>query len=361
LKIVYLVSTLAASGPTNQLYNIVLHLDKSFFDPIILTLSPEPSASRWKDFIDLGVEVQSLGLSRFKGLIFGKNKLKDIVNSVQPDLIHSQGLRADSLLASLSLNYPWVITSRNFPPDDYLSKFGRLKGSFMVWQHFSAMKHCQHLVTCSKTIQEKLAGVGIQGTAIQNGVRLHSNDVVPVSFFANFPRPIFVSVGSLIPRKNMKFLLDSFAQMPEAERGSLVILGNGSLMEDLRARSCPNVHLVGSVSNVNDYLAGAGYFVSSSLSEGLPNTVLEALAAGLPVILSDIESHLEIAGELSKAGKIFSLQEGVNALSQAMLSATKDFDNSSRAEAKSIATKIFSAEGMSVRYQALYKSILETL
>jgi glycosyltransferase involved in cell wall biosynthesis len=55
-----------------------------------------------------------------------------------------------------------------------------------------------------------------------------------------------------------------------------------------------NISLKGKVIDVDEYLEAADCFVSASLSEGLPNSVIEALAWGLPIILSDIPEHREI-------------------------------------------------------------------
>src|SRR5690606_8396576 len=118
-------------------------------------------------------------------------------------------------------------------------------------------------------------------------VVMKTNAVQQVSLLSEIPRPIFISVGSLIPRKNMKVLVEAFNVFSKASSGSLVILGGGPEMEKLRSVSCRSIFLQGNVDNVRDYLAGCDYFVSTSLAEGLPNTVLEALAMGLPAILSD--------------------------------------------------------------------------
>lgn len=358
-KILYIVSTLKRSGPTNQLYNLIKNMDRSKFEPYVITLSPEPQDSRWGDYEGLCLNMVSLGLSRLSGLLMARSRIKSLICEMQPDLIHTQGIRADSLISSLEIGIPWVMTARNFPPEDYLGKFGKIRGGVMVRQHFAAMKKCQYLVSCSRTIQKQLAGVGVQGYAIQNGVSLSEAAKIDESLMRSYPAPIYISIGSLIPRKNMSLIIDAFQMLPKQSRGTLVILGDGPLMADLKARSCSGIRLAGNVSNVADYLANADYFVSSSLSEGLPNTVLEALAAGLPVILSDIESHKEIACESEMACKVFALKEGAGALSQQMRDAVDSFSACSVIDARRLANEVFSAQKMSARYQEFYNNILE--
>ncbi|GHX42273.1 glycosyltransferase [Vibrio cholerae] len=360
-KILYIVSTLKRSGPTNQLFNIIKDLDRSVFEPYIVTLSSEPEDSRWNDYEKLGLNLYSLNLSRLGGVLFAKSKLKKLIDQIKPDIIHTQGIRADGILSALNVDIHWVMTSHNYPPEDYSMKFGWIKSKLMINRHFSYMKKCDEIISCSFTIQKKLSNYNVSSVAIQNGVEsvLKEEGVLNLYKKKNIPSPIFISVGSLIPRKNMELLISAFSKLPNDTRGSLVILGNGPLMDSLKAKNVNGVHLLGNVNNVPDYLTGADYFLSSSLSEGLPNTVLEALSAGLPVILSDIESHLEIARESSSACKTFSLNDGEASLAKLMGQVNDLFDENSVIEAKRIANEVFSAKSMSQKYQDFYKTLLE--
>jgi glycosyltransferase involved in cell wall biosynthesis len=154
----------------------------------------------------------------------------------------------------------------------------------------------------------------------------------------------------------MRLIIEAFNSYSKKKKGSLVVLGDGSEMSELRSLSKENdnIHLLGNVTNVLDYLLASDYFISSSFSEGLPNTVLEALSTGLATILSDIPSHLEIAEVCSSSCEIFSLKDGLTGLEQKMLNADKIFSLKSKAEAKEKANKFFSAKSMSLNYQNEY-------
>lgn len=355
MRILYIVSTLGRSGPTNQLFSLVNLLNKKSFTPVILTLSSEPEDSRIYDFHRLDVEIYSLDLSRIQTLLSGKSRLKDKIDEIDPGVIHTQGIRADSLLSNLNLSIPWIMTSRNFPIDDYPSKFGRLKGWLMAKQHFSAMSKCKNVVSCSKSIKDQLQSVGIDSIAIQNGVRQIEGNPNNVGWLSELPRPIFVTVGSLIPRKNVKFLIEAFDSCRQ-NKGSLIVVGDGKLLEEFKSLEVSGVHFVGSVDNVADYLAASDYFVSSSLSEGLPNTVLEALSAGLPSILSDIPSHMEIAKESKSACVLFSLGDKEK-LKNIFEYPSNYFPSEAKADALRLGREVFSAERMSFRYQELYREL----
>ncbi len=79
-KILYLVSTLQKVGPVNQLSYIIKYLDKTKFEPIILTLSPEPQKSMKEYFLnELDIRVETIGLSKIKGLFFSLNKIENFI------------------------------------------------------------------------------------------------------------------------------------------------------------------------------------------------------------------------------------------------------------------------------------------
>lgn len=361
INVLYVVSTLKKCGPTNQLSYIIKYLDKTKFSPIVLTLSPEPNVGSMKSYFegDLGIKVCTLGLPRVKGLFFASAALNKFIKVNAIDLIHSQGIRADSLLSKRSLSIPWVMTSRNYPYDDYPMKFGKVKGSIMAFSHTRAMRKCNNVVACSKTIASELSFHNISATPIQNGVDLGGKLNKASINYESLDRPVFITVGSLIPRKNMEFIVNAFNEFAINNKSSLLVLGDGPNMDNLKSiGKKSSIYFEGNVDNVAGYLALSDYFISASLSEGLPNTVLEALASGLPSLLSDIPSHEEIASECPLSCHIFNLMDGSGSLSKKLENISDIFSNEAVDEAKDIAKSIFSASAMSLSYQKLYKILL---
>ena len=114
--------------------------------------------------------------------------------------------------------------------------------------------------------------------------------------------------------------------------------------------AAPVVMAAVNVDNVIDYLQISDVFVSAALSEGLPNTVLEAMACGLPTILSDINPHKELAKSVAQ----FFEPENVALLVEELSKASKRNN-----ESRSIVVKNFSAREMSRQYQELYLSLLK--
>lgn len=104
--------------------------------------------------------------------------------------------------------------------------------------------------------------------------------------------PVVVAVGRLATQKNFTLLIRAFAQVLKEVDARLIILGEGSeraKLEKLISQLGLNeyVSLPGYEKNVHCYVARSDLFVLSSNFEGMPNALIEAIAAGVPVASTD--------------------------------------------------------------------------
>lgn len=365
-KILYIVSTLKRSGPTNQLYSLIKFLDKNVFEPTILTLSHEEKESRYEDFVKLGVSISSLNLSRYRMFIDGIGKLKKIVSQINPDIIHSSGIRADICTYKYLNKYNSCSTIHNYAYDDYVMKFGKIKGELMARIHLSVINKMKYPIACSYSIAEKLKEKhDIKCDIVQNGI---DDDVFsPVSeeerkklkTMLNLAKDkmLYISTGALILRKDPIFLIQAFKKFNISGKAQLLLLGDGPLKKECEKYKDDNILIKGRVKNVVDYLKASDVFVSVSRSEGLPLAVLEAMGVGLPLILSDIAPHKEILKWNHGIGKIFKIgneKQLVECLNYYLNCSTKNIGLMSRDTLE----KYFSAKVMSKSYQDRYKKIL---
>jgi len=369
-KILYIVSTLKNTGPTNQLYNIIRFIDKNIFSPSILTLSPEPIDSRIEEFKQLGIKVDSLNLSRFAGIMRGNSKLREYVISNNPDIIHTQGFRPDVMSDKVLRDYNVINTIRNYPFDDYPMKFGNLKGKIMANRHIKAIGRSKNAVACSMSLSEIFYKKhSLKLNFIQNGVNreLYSvpsnEEKKEIREKLGIPqdKKVFISVGSLISRKDPLTLVKGFLASEAAGNNSLLfIIGEGPLKADIKNIAKDNNHVIlkGQIANVSEYLKAADYFISVSLSEGLPNTVLEAMSSGLPVCLSQISPHMEILNYNNDAGLITNIKDYKMLSSNINKLLNKEYHRMSKA-ASDIIENHLSSKIMSQRYQRYYWEILK--
>ncbi|MCF6453904.1 glycosyltransferase [Vibrio sp. MMG022] len=355
MKLLFIVSNLRRTGPTNQLFYIIKNLSEEF-QATVLTLSPEPQDSELKKFLDANISVDSLSLSRLKGFVKGKSLLKSYIDNFKPDIIQTQGIRADGLLASLSTNAPWITTSRNFPKEDYPTKFGFAKGKFMAIKHEHYLSSCPNLISCSHYIHDCLSSVNIESKVIQNGTLPSTNQSTKA---VDKEHLNIISVGSLIPRKNMTEVLAISSSLTDlGVSHSLKILGDGPQMEELKLAANDNVEFLGNINNVREHLSQADVFISTSLSEGLPNTVLEALAEGVNLILSEIPSHEEIVEKLDHSHYFIIPKE--RALEEYIQDVVTSLDSMSFdvPHVKNFLEMEFSDRKMSINYQDLYRELV---
>lgn len=107
-----------------------------------------------------------------------------------------------------------------------------------------------------------------------------------------------ITIGRLSAQKNHIGIINAFCKLKEKEKYSLIIVGEGELEDELRnyilQRNLTNVYLIGFSPEPVKWLAIADIFILNSHSEGLPGALIEAMAAGVPCIATDIPGNNEL-------------------------------------------------------------------
>ncbi len=102
-----------------------------------------------------------------------------------------------------------------------------------------------------------------------------------------------ITVGRIDDNKNQRMLIDAFAKVwNEHQDWKLTLYGDGPMMDELQeyVKTLDSVEVIafpGRTNNVADKIAKSGIFVLCSDTEGMPNTLLEAMALGIPSISTD--------------------------------------------------------------------------
>ncbi len=362
LKVVYLLSTLEATAPVKQLFYIVKYLDRNGFEPFVVTLSPEKERSYKELFLKEGAEVISLERSRVEGAFLNRFLLKRILKKLNPDIVHSQGHRANMLLSGFS-EYKRVVTLRANPFKDYAFSYGKITGKFLAERELKAVLSFDRVVCVSKSLADTVyEKSGKKVEYIYNGLDFslyeEEFDKEELRERLNLPsdKKIFSVVGNLIEGKDPKTVIEAFKLLNRNDF-YLVFLGEGELLRECERLSEGRADFRGFVKNVKDYLHASDYLISASLSEGMPNAVLEALSCGLGVVLSDISPHKEIVGG-GYFGEIFETKNPSDLKNKILKMLNKDYEKVSY-EAKRRVREDFDAKKNSFKYQKLYEEVVK--
>lgn len=196
---------------------------------------------------------------------------------------------------------------------------------------------------------------------IWNGI-----DVSQFAYRTSQQRPVAISVARLSAEKDFPTLLKAVAlvikKVPEF---SLRLVGDGAerpqleqLVRDLHLE--PHVEFLGERSDVPSLLAEAGFFVTSSLTEGISLTLLEAMAVGLPVVATAVGGNPEIVDE-PRTGLLVA-HANPEELAEAMVAMCQRQQDWQQIglEARRRVEKYFEVGRMVQDYQQLYRQLLES-
>ncbi len=109
------------------------------------------------------------------------------------------------------------------------------------------------------------------------------------------------TVARLVPVKNLKFFIDIAANFKDRDNIKFLIIGDGELRDELHTYAeslkLDNVIFTGFLNNLEDIYAGLDLFVLTSLNEGSPVAIIEALTSGVPVVASDVGGVRDVLSE----------------------------------------------------------------
>lgn len=162
-----------------------------------------------------------------------------------------------------------------------------LTHKIMAVGHATAAAH-QHRVR-SKKIEPVPNALNIQ-TPLPSGQR----ERIRAELVGDPSRSLLISVGRLVEQKGYSVLLKAFASLHRKHpTAALLIAGDGPLKEELNAeievlKLQKHVWMLGTRFDIAQLLAASDIYISSSHYEGLSVAILEAMAAGLPVVATDV-------------------------------------------------------------------------
>lgn len=366
-KIAYVVANLKQIGPTNQTLNIIKY-SGSISNCIVITLFNETKDSMIQEYKKNNINVLCLNLNKKNVFLKGIFKLRKCLLDNNIKLVHSWGTIADiiSYYSCKNIKLKHIITLRNFPVEEMTSRMNKYLGLAVANINLYILKKCKYVIACSKSIEMKMKDTydWKHIKSIQNGVDCkkfnpRNKSEIREELKINQRDTIYISAGSFIPRKRIEETIQAFIRSKDIGFKQLWFIGEGVLFKSIseKYKDYPMIRFWGKQKDVSYFLSAADIFVSSSESEGLPNAVIESIACGLPVFLSDIPQHMEILNELPLCGYSYRLGE-IKELQ--MLFENVDYNQilQMKSYCSMIKDSNLTAENMGRKYEQYYESIL---
>lgn len=165
-----------------------------------------------------------------------------------------------------------------------------LKHRLFVWFEKIGAISAGKVVACSKSEAEAFTELGIDATYVNNSVTLDIEEFLPIK---QSDQLTIVTSGRISYQKNPALFNDIALGYKDDKRISFLWIGDGELRHELAA---PNITVTGWIrkDEALAYLAQADIYLSTSLWEGLPISVLEAMGLEKPLVLSDCVGNRDL-------------------------------------------------------------------
>ena len=289
-KLIHFIFNLGRGGAETMMVRVIKELDE--YEHVVVTLF---------SMNHFGSELQCdklicLNLKSLYQLPLSLFRFRKLTKTEQPDLVHTH-LFWPTVIARLALprKIPLITTIHAFITDSVEYKKWHVRWLDKLTYRF---RKSIIIVVAKGAMEEYFSFLKIKPykaftlyTFVDIG-RFNAAIAKPKA-----ASPVFklISVGALRKQKNYEYLVAAMAKLTNSQV-ELHIYGAGELQQDLQNKineSGANVILKGEVNNINEILPQYDLYIMSSAYEGFSLSVLEAMAMGMPLLLSDIKSFRE--------------------------------------------------------------------
>lgn len=372
MNILYLIDFWASPGGTERhLSYLVTHLDKSRFRPHVIIFNYQPNA-----LVDHakanGIEVIHLPVGRYytPWAFLQAFKLARLIRERRIDIVQTFHYKSDiygAVVARLA-GVRHIISSKRDAAD--------YKSAFRFFMHKLVRPITQRYIAVSGVVADVIRRKeGVQDrliSVIHNGVDLHRYLVPDAAAKAAARQRLGFDADDFVigmsawfrPEKDHQLLFDAFtAVLARAPEARLALVGDGPMFEHYRAWVARNglqdrVRFVGAVDDVRPWLQGFDVAcLVPRMNEGFSNSVLEKMASGLPVIVTDIGGNKEAVAD-GENGFVIKPGDGAALVKALMLL----HDDADKRAAMSVASRrrveqLFSLQSMIDRHDQLYTAL----
>ncbi len=378
--IAHIIHRFAVGGLENGLVNLINRMPEERYRHVIICLTESSDFSQ-----RLNRPIPIYALNKREGKDLGLYwRLWKLLRQLKPDLVHTRNLATlegqfCALMAGVSARvhgeHGWDIQDLSGRTPRYL----RMRKLFrpLIDHYIPLSLHQQQYLTDTVGVRKD------RFTTIRNGVDTERFYTAPGPAAApcenpdpekkllpeGFTQPdsiVVGTVGRLEPVKDQATLVKAFARAAgrdSQQRLRLLLVGDGSQRDSLSRLIAEEgidkrVYMAGSREDIPDLMRQMDIFVLPSLAEGISNTILEAMASGLPVVATDVGGNAELVQE-GRTGFMVPAED-VEAMAERLGHYTLDekLIKTQGQASREFALKEFSIQRMVSNYQAVYDGVL---
>lgn len=308
-RIAFVITELEVGGAEKCLANLAVGLDRKHFEPTVITLAARPAnGSLVARLESASIPVCFLGLSHWWDFPAGVRALRAQLTSIRADTVQSFLFHAN-ILSALAIQRTavrrWLAGARVADP--------RRSRMFLEKR---LLRRANQVVCVSQSVANHYRAAGLAEdriVVVPNGIELtNAEQNIPISNLAELGilsgRRAILFVGRLDRQKGLDFL---FAAAPRVLHSlpdfDVLLVGEGPERRTLEKQAAglgefaPRIHFAGWRSDVPALMSACDLLVLPSRWEGMPNALLEAMAAGKAVVASRVEGVEELLGPLAAA------------------------------------------------------------
>ena len=375
-KLVHISGTTLLGGGPECLYQLIKHINPQEWEVVVCTKNDGPY---WDKFRSFGIKTHDLSLRELS--LFTLFRLLHVLRRERPALIHTHG-KGPGLYGRFIgeiLNIPVVHTFHGFHYETLptLTRWLHLLVdnllSIITDQHIFVSMGEEKRAQVIKFLDKK------NSTVIHNGVDyeyIQDLDIDRKTILKSIDcedweqDKILGTTSRLSPEKGILDLLSGFSQVIQSEPNLKLMIVGGYPEEHkgyyLKAKTLierehltEHVRILGYRQDALEILKCMDFYISPSLSEGLPISLLEAFAAGVPAIATEIPGNKDVLsssafGVLSDPGSPKSIAQGI----RKMLALSEQERNIITRNAFNRVKDSFSVDTMADETFRLYRQVL---
>ena len=362
----FIVGQLLIGGAEQQLYHLLSGLDRSRFRLLVINLGVRPD-EYWAQPIK-SLDIPLWHMDRALGRTGRVRHITRLLRSEKMQIVHGWDMHTNPYaavagrLAGIPLRFGSMRLNYELLADNKFVRWIGYRGlDFLIANSARAAEQVRQL-----RLTRALVRVVPNGVRIPHQVRQEERSRLKSELGVSDTHLLLGSIGRMDSNKNHTMLLHIFAALTEKWPAlRLVIIGDGPLKSRLAAMAeelgiAQKICLPGSIPQAARYLQAMDVFCLTSHTEGMPNVVMEAAAAGVPVVSTTCGGSVEliecgVTGFLVAPNDIATMVKRVD-----LLLADAEQRHSMGQAGREKICRAFSVQAMVTRMTRVYEEALAT-